>query len=319
MDPLTFTPLLMERVWGGRRLERFGRVLPDGSVIGESWELVDNGDQQSVVRDGPLAGRTLAQLWQESREQVFGARGVASASDHFPILVKLLDAEQTLSVQVHPPAHVAPELGGRPKTECWFVLDTEPGAQLFAGLGRNVTRESFECALLAGEDVSELLTKLPVAAGDAMMIPSGRVHAIGAGCVIAEVQQTSDTTYRVFDFNRAGLDGEPRELHVAESMRSIDWDDVEPALVEPSPAGEIALVNNLFEASRVTLTTARPAGPTGECTAIIPLSAPLLCAGREFAVGELFLVAASDAQSAVEPSGGASEMLEIRLPRDVAP
>src|SRR5688572_1894607 len=217
---LSFRPLYMERVWGGRRIEnQLGRSLPPGLPIGESWELVDRDDAQSVVDVGDHAGMSLHQLWTEYRETVFGA---VPDSPRFPLLAKILDARETLSVQVHPPASVAPELNGEPKTEMWYLLEAEPGAELFAGFRRGVDRQQFESALANG-DVAELLHRIPVQAGDTLFIPSGRCHAIGAGCLIVEIQQNSDTTYRVFDWNRTGLDGKPRQLHVAESLRSIDF------------------------------------------------------------------------------------------------
>ena len=148
----------------------------------------------------------------------------------FPLLVKILDAQQTLSVQVHPPATVAAALGGEPKTEMWYVAEAGPGAELLAGLKRGVTRPLFEKKLQDGT-VAECLHRLPVSTGDALFLPSGRVHAIGAGVVIFEIQQNSDTTYRVFDWNRAGLDGRPRQLHLRESMSSIDFADFEPGLI----------------------------------------------------------------------------------------
>jgi len=148
----------------------------------------------------------------------------------FPLLVKILDAQETLSVQVHPPAAVAARLGGEPKTEMWYVAEAAPAAKIYTGLRRGVTRETFERKVADGT-VAECIHEHSVRSGDAMFLRSGRVHAIGAGNVIFEIQQNSDTTYRVFDWNRAGLDGKPRELHVEHSLASIDFDDFEPALV----------------------------------------------------------------------------------------
>ncbi len=145
-------------------------------------------------------------------------------SEPFPLLIKLLDARETLSLQVHPPAAKAKELGGEPKTEMWYVAAAEPRSELFVGLKRGVTREQFEAQLAAGT-VAECFHRVPVTAGDAMFLPSGRVHALGGGLVIFEIQQNSDTTYRVFDWNRVGLDGKPRELHVPQSLASIDFQD----------------------------------------------------------------------------------------------
>src|SRR5205823_11147865 len=146
----------------------------------------------------------------------------------FPLLIKILDAQQKLSLQVHPPPKQAAELGGEPKTEMWYIAEAAPGAELFVGLKRGVTREEFERKIQDGT-VAECIHALKVQTGDAMLLPSGRIHAIGAGNVIFEIQQNSDTTYRVFDWNRLGLDGKPRQLHIAEALASIDFNDVEPA------------------------------------------------------------------------------------------
>ena len=152
----------------------------------------------------------------------------------FPLLIKILDAQDDLSLQVHPPAPRAEELKGEPKTEMWYVTDAQPDAAIYVGLRKGVLRADFERAVSEGT-VAECVHRHRVRPGDAMFMPSGRVHAIGAGNVIFEIQQNSDTTYRVFDWNRVGLDGRPRELHVEQSMASIDFDDFEPALV----AGQI--------------------------------------------------------------------------------
>ena len=227
--PLTFVPILKERVWGGRNLERlYQKPLPEGQPIGESWEITDRPEGISVIANGPLAGRTLRWLMEEHRKDVLGAD--APTSGPFPLLIKLLDATQTLSVQVHPPAAVASTLGGEPKTEMWYIADAAPDAALFVGLRGGVTRQSFEAHLQAGT-IEECLHRIPVQASDVMFLPSGRLHAIGAGNVIFEIQQNSDTTYRVFDWNRTGLDGKPRALHISESLASIDFDDIEPRLI----------------------------------------------------------------------------------------
>ena len=303
--PVTFQPLYMERVWGGRRLaELFGRRLPEGVVVGESWELVDREEAQSVVDAGEHAGRTLHDLWTGDRE-LFGARS-AAAGERFPLLVKLLDCEQTLSVQVHPRRDKAIELGGEPKTEMWVVLHATDDAHLFAGLRAGVTRAAFEQALADGEDVSALLHRIDVHAGDVMFLQSGRVHAIGAGNVIAEIQQSSDTTYRVFDFNRLGLDGKPRELHVPESLASIDWDDIEPDPIEPH--GEELVHGDLFEVDRFTLDGERTAAPDGECAIVCALHAEVRCGDRTIEPGRFFLVPAGG-----PPLRGRAEVLRVML------
>lgn len=226
--PLTFHPIFKERVWGGRRLARlFGKPLPTGAPIGESWEISDRPGDVSVVAHGPLAGKDLHWLVENRRADLLGKARLEGG--RFPLLLKLLDAQDKLSLQVHPPAHRAGELHGDPKTELWFIAEAAPGAELYVGLKAGVTRAVFEQRIRDGR-VAGCFHRVPVRAGDAMFLPSGRVHAIGAGLVIFEIQQNSDTTYRVFDWNRVGLDGQPRELHVAQSLASIDFDDFEPAL-----------------------------------------------------------------------------------------
>ena len=235
--PLTFHPISKERVWGGREMERlYKKKLPAGKLIGESWEISDRPGDVSVIANGPLAGKNLRWLMENHRVELLGDAKPAN-ENRFPLLCKILDAREKLSLQVHPPVHRAVELGGEPKTEMWFIADAAPGAELFVGLKRGVTREEFEKKVETGE-VAECFHRVPVRAGDAMFLPSGRVHAIGAGLVIFEIQQNSDTTYRVFDWNRVGLDGKPRELHVAQSLASIDFNDFEPALVQNKFTGD---------------------------------------------------------------------------------
>jgi mannose-6-phosphate isomerase len=230
--PLTFEPRFKERVWGGRRLATlYGKQLPDEVLVGESWEISDRPGDESVVSNGPLAGRTLRSIMQEQADNVLG-EAAATDEGRFPLLCKILDARERLSLQVHPPARL--EHLGDPKTEMWYIADADPGAELFVGLKPGATRQTLESAIGDGR-VTDCLHRIAVQAGDAMFLPSGRVHAIGAGLVIFEIQQNSDTTFRVYDWDRLGLDGKPRALHTRESMASIDFDDIEPALVASRP------------------------------------------------------------------------------------
>ncbi|HEY9508798.1 MAG TPA: type I phosphomannose isomerase catalytic subunit [Verrucomicrobiae bacterium] len=223
-----FNSIFKERVWGGRNLETlYHKQLPGSGPIGESWEVSDRPGDASVIANGPLAGKNLRWLMENHERELLG--DAKSQNGLFPLLVKILDAQEKLSLQVHPPASKAAELGGDPKTEMWYIVQAAPGAELYVGLKRGVTREEFERRIQDGT-VAECFHRVPVKAGDTMFLPSGRVHAIGAGLVIFEIQQNSDTTYRVFDWNRVGTDGKPRDLHVPQSLASIDFEDVEPAL-----------------------------------------------------------------------------------------
>ena len=228
--PLTFQPIFKDRIWGGRELARlYAKKIPAGS-IGEAWEISDRPGDGSVITNGPLAGKDLRWLMENHAEEILGSAKPAT-DGHFPLLCKILDAREKLSLQVHPPANKAAELKGEPKTEMWFIADAAPGASLYVGLKHGVTRAEFEKKIADGT-VADCFHKIPVKAGDTMFLPSGRVHAIGDGLVIFEIQQNSDTTYRVFDWNRLGLDGKPREMHVAQSLASIDFNDFEPELVK---------------------------------------------------------------------------------------
>ena len=217
-------------MWGGRKLhELYGKALPGSLPIGESWEVSDRPGDVSLVANGPFAGKDLHWLLEQHGKELLGNARLESG--RFPLLVKILDAREKLSLQVRPPATKAAELGGEPKTEMWYITEADPGAELYVGLKRGIGRKEFEQKMKNGT-VAECFHRVPVKSGDAMFLPSGRVHAIGGGLVIFEIQQNSDTTYRVFDWNRMGLDGKPRTLHEGESLASIDFNDFEPNLVQ---------------------------------------------------------------------------------------
>jgi mannose-6-phosphate isomerase len=279
--PFTFQPIFKERVWGGRRLETlFGKALPPGQPIGESWEISDRPGDASVIANGPLAGRDLRWLMEQHERDLLGA--ARAQAGRFPLLIKILDAQDTLSLQVHPPAAKAAQLGGEPKTEMWFLGDAAPEACLHVGLRRGVSQAEFERRIADGT-VAECFHRLPVRPGDAMFLPSGRVHAIGAGCVIFEIQQNSDTTYRVFDWNRLGLDGQPRATHVQESLASIDFADFEPALLphetRPEQTARVRpLVHDpLFQVDHLTLSAGASLELTGDRAIVLGLLTGGLC------------------------------------------
>ena len=288
MSPITFHPLYMTRVWGGRSLETvYGRNLPDDQPYGESWEVSDRPAEQSVVVAGPFAGLTLQELWTAHRDEVFGQ---GYRGERFPLLVKILDARDDLSIQVHPPASIAPQLGGEPKTEMWFIADATPDARLYIGLKNGATKEGFAEAIADGT-VEDHVHAVQPAAGESIFIPSGRLHAIGAGLLIYEIQQNSDTTYRVFDWNRVGLDGTPRELHVEESMACIDFEDTEPGM--DAPDGETLAACEFFRVDKLELTTAEPlVNPDAERFSIVAVVSGSLtdAGGNAYGAGQFLLV-----------------------------
>jgi len=256
--PLIFEPIFKDRIWGGRQLATvYQKPVPAGT-IGESWEISDRPGDSSKIVNGELAGETLEWLMRNWQSDLLGPD---SKLERFPLLVKILDAQSTLSLQVHPPPEKARALGGEAKTEMWYVARALPGAELFAGLKRGVTSAEFERRTGDGT-VAECFHRIPVQEGDAMFLPSGRVHALGGGLLIFEIQQNSDTTYRVFDWNRLDAQGQPRDLHVPQSLASIDFQDFEPSLVPRDPkkdkeGGIRPLVDHpLFKVEQVSLPSA---------------------------------------------------------------
>ena len=225
-EPLHFGEIFKTTVWGGWRLKRLlGKELPAGEPVGESWEVADHPNGQSVVDDGPLSGTSLHDLVARDESGLIGRKNALESGGRFPLLVKYIDASQALSVQVHPDdawakAHGTGDAG---KSEAWCVLQAAPGSKIARGFVAGVTEPSFIAALNAGT-VEKLLNFVQVRRGDVIDISAGTVHALGAGVLIAEVQQSSDTTYRVWDWGRAGLDGKPRELHHELAFDVIHYD-----------------------------------------------------------------------------------------------
>ena len=311
-EPIVFEPIAMERVWGGCRFESvLGKAIPNGTPIGEMWEIVDREDAQSIVHVGALRGKSLHELWTDKRATIFGEDYLADPSPRFPLLVKLLDARERLSVQVHPPLFLAESLGGEPKTEVWYFLDALPGAKVYAGLKAGVTRGAFESALRTGK-VEGALHAIRVATGESIFIPSGRLHAIGEGNLIIEVQQNSDTTYRVFDWNRQGLDGRPRDLHIAQSLASIDFEDFEPDVL---PANDPHIADcPLFRVEKMFLESARDVRPPGQFALVVVSLGSVTCQGEGFRRGQFFIVPADSQDIFIVPSNGGAEILVTTLP-----
>jgi mannose-6-phosphate isomerase len=221
LPPLRFAPVLREALWGGRRLAELGKPLGSGEHYSESWEIVDHGADQSVVIGGPLAGATLHDLVERHGADLLGRH---QGMTQFPLLLKFLDCQKTLSVQVHPndaqAARLHPPDSG--KTEAWVILAANPGSKIYAGLRPGVEREELERAVATG-DCETCLHSFEPKVGDCVFIAAGTVHALGAGLLIAEIQQASDTTFRLFDWNRVDRDGRPRRLHVEQSLDTIDY------------------------------------------------------------------------------------------------
>lgn len=221
--PLHFAPLLMERVWGGNKLGKlFGRELPAGKIIGESWELSDRADAQSIAR-GEHEGHSFEALLKSYPEKLLGPKLSARGEKRFPLLIKYVDAGAALSVQVHPDDEKARAFNDRGKCECWVVVHAERGAKIVRGFKHGTTRAAYEKAVKA-DHVEELLHSFEPKAGDVVALPPGMVHAIGAGLVVAEVQQNSDLTFRIYDYKRVGPDGQPRKLHLKEALHAIRFD-----------------------------------------------------------------------------------------------
>ncbi|MHC4585025.1 MAG: type I phosphomannose isomerase catalytic subunit [Planctomycetota bacterium] len=220
--PLKFRPIYKQRIWGGQKLrEVFNKDIPAEEKIGESWELADLPEDKSVITNGELAGQTLQSAIGKYPKEITGNENFPPG---FPLLIKFLDAQDILSVQVHPDPDTCLRMGrGQAKTECWYIISAEPGAVIYKGLKEGVTKEQFTEAIKKGS-VADMLVKIPVEVGQCHFLPSGTTHAIGQGLLIAEIQMPSDTTYRVFDWNRVDETGKSRELHIEEALESIHFD-----------------------------------------------------------------------------------------------
>lgn len=257
-------PHLVEKVWGGQNIQDLYRKVPSlaqqpiepGALLGESWEVADLPEGQSYIIDGPLAGQPLQAAVDTWGSQLTGD----DAHARFPLLVKILDAQKDLSVQVHPgPDNVHLFEGARSKDECWLVLSAERDGSILHGVHASTTAESFKAALEKGDPVKKL-RRTKVRAGDIVHVPPGTIHAICAGVTLLEIQQPSDTTYRVWDYNRPGLDGELRDLHIEQALAVSNFDEQPPLKLEATPLGlqHTLLVDTPFyRVERYKLHTAR--------------------------------------------------------------
>lgn len=318
--PLRFEPLFRRYIWGGRRLGTvLNKSIGPGEDYAESWEIVDHGEDQSVVASGELRGKKLGELAANYGPELLGRH---HPQRQFPLLFKFLDANQALSVQVHPDDRQAaqldpPDLG---KTEAWVVIHADPGSVIYAGLREGVGRQMLEAAMAAGQTES-CLHCFPVQSGDCVFIPAGTVHALGAGLVIAEIQQASDTTFRLFDWNRVGADGKPRPLHVQAGLDAIDFTrgPVQPQVPQltGSPAVECLVSCDKFVLDRRQIREQVTVGGDGRFHLLVALEGrvELECdpSGRPLERGQVALLPGDAAAIQVRP-WEAAVVLDIYLP-----
>ena len=224
MYPLKFNPILKSMIWGGDKLRQYKAIDTDQKNIGESWELSGVPENESVVSNGEFAGRTITELIKEYGDELLGRHVYETYGENFPLLIKFIDARDDLSIQVHPDDVMAQSVHGQPfgKTEMWYVVSADKDAHLMSGLSAEITPEEY-VSRVDNNTITDVLCDYKVQSGDVFFLPAGRIHSIGKGCFIAEIQQTSDITYRIYDFGRLGLDGKPRELHVEQSKDAVDY------------------------------------------------------------------------------------------------
>ena len=271
MEVLKFKPVYKKKIWGGRKLAtKFNRQIPEGNV-GESWELAAHEHGSSTIANGQYQGQELMEVVAQEGENLLGSTISKTAFEKFPLLIKFLDINDKLSVQVHPDdqyakEHAAGELG---KTEMWYIMDAEEDAKLIYGIDSEVSKEEFATAIKEGE-LHQHLEELSVEAGDVVFIPSGTVHSTLGGVLIAEIQQNSDTTYRVYDWNRVGDDGQPRDLHIESALDVIDFgseprDKVEGLTIEGDGyTREIQVACPYFITETLDITTTYQGQANGE-------------------------------------------------------
>ena len=223
MTFIKFEPLLKQTIWGGDKILHFKHLNTSIENVGESWEISGVKDSECIVSEGPWKGRSLNQLVGEMKQDLVGKENYERFGDEFPLLIKFIDAHQDLSIQVHPTDEIA-QRKGKPhgKTEMWYVMDSAPGAKLFTGLKKQITPEQYEQMVEDGT-ICDALAQYEVKEGDVFFLPAGRIHAIGSGCFLAEIQQTSDVTYRIYDYKRRDKDGNYRQLHTKEAAECINF------------------------------------------------------------------------------------------------
>lgn len=220
---LKFKPLLKTTIWGGDKIVRFKHLESEQKNVGESWEISGVKDNETIVANGKYEGKTLNALVEEMKEKLVGADNYARFGNEFPLLIKFIDARQDLSIQVHPTDEIAHKQGkSRGKTEMWYIMPSDKGARLRSGLKKKITPDEYK-AMVENDTICDALDEYEVSEGDCFFLPAGRIHSIGTGCFLAEIQQTSDVTYRIYDFKRKDKDGNYRQLHTKEAAESIDY------------------------------------------------------------------------------------------------
>jgi mannose-6-phosphate isomerase len=332
MQPLVFQPYLRPQIWGGRQLQqRLGKPLPPRGSFGECWEVSAHPHHISRVAEGPLRGAALSDLWREHGRELLGRE--PKPGEKFPLLVKFLDCRELLSVQVHPDDAAARRLIGDElgKTEAWVVLHAEPQGRIFAGLKPGIGPAELRRHLAAGT-VAECLHGFAPRAGDCLLLRAGTVHAVGGGVLLAEVQQSSDATFRLFDWGRVGADGKPRTLHIPQALESIDWaiGPVGPVIPRPLPepdgaaggqgaAGEQLAVCPYFELRRYHLAESLSRAPAAGMTIWMVLAGAAELESpsgytRRFAAGETVLIPAAVPSATWRSCGNApATVLEARV------
>ena len=223
MQPLKFNALLKQTIWGGDKIIPFKQLDEHMENVGESWEISGVKDNETSVKDGPLAGRSLNSLVEEFKGKLVGQENYVRFGNEFPLLIKFIDARQDISIQVHPTDEIAHRQGkSRGKTEMWYLMKSDDDAKLYSGLKKQITPEQYE-QMVEDDTICDALAQYSVKEGDVFFLPAGRIHAIGTGCFLAEIQQTSDVTYRIYDFKRKDKNGNYRELHTKLAAESINY------------------------------------------------------------------------------------------------
>lgn len=223
MQPIKFNPLLKSTIWGGDKIIPFKKLDSKQENVGESWEISGVPDNETIVSDGPFKGRKLNDMVATLKDKLVGAANYKRFGDEFPLLIKFIDARQNLSIQVHPTDEIAKKQGKeRGKTEMWYIMNSDEGAKLFSGLKTQITPEQYK-EMVENDTICDALAQYTVKEGDCFFLPAGRIHAIGTGCFLAEIQQTSDVTYRIYDYGRKDKDGNCRQLHTREAAECINY------------------------------------------------------------------------------------------------